>query len=159
MKKSGIYQIKNKITNKSYVGSAIDIKDRWRCHIKSLIRNEHHSIYLQRSWNKYGKEIFNFQIIEECGKEFLIEREQYWIDNLDTYYNGYNVTPKAGSTLNFKFDEASKTKMSKIKAEKGKLLNQNISQINQELVYNKIIDDQKKEKIIDKNNPFYGKKH
>ena len=158
MKKSGIYSIKNKITHKIYVGSAIDINDRWRCHIKDLKNNKHHSPYLQKSWNKYGTEMFEFQILEECEKEVLIEREQYWIDYFDSYRNGYNSTPKAGNTLGFKMSEYSKLKMSNIKSKKGKLLNEIFSTIKTESFYQKTIGE-KKDKTIDKLNPFYGKKH
>ena len=114
-RKTGIYKIKNLINNKVYIGSSVDIDKRWKLHKDSLIQNKHHSILLQRSFNKHGKDNFIYDIIEECEKEILIEREQYWIDTLDSYNNGYNILPKAGSCLGNKVSDETKRKMSIIK--------------------------------------------
>jgi len=54
---SGIYQIKNTLNGKFYVGSAVNIKQRWSTHISSLNKNNHHSGHLQNAWNKYGVDI------------------------------------------------------------------------------------------------------
>lgn len=87
--------IKNIINNKKYVGQTRSIKDRWNEHIKNLTYNRHGNTYLQRAWNKYGKDNFQFLIIEEVKDENkLTEREQYWIDfyktrNLKKF--GYNL--------------------------------------------------------------------
>ena len=75
MLKSGIYFIRNKINGKIYVGSAINLKRRKWEHFTRLERNEHHNEYLQRSWNKYGKENFEFLIIQYCEKDKLLEKE------------------------------------------------------------------------------------
>lgn len=82
----GIYCIENMINCKKYIGSSLDIKDRWRHHKAALRSNRHHSIHLNKSWNKYGEENFSFYIIEECNKHDLIKREQHYID----FYNSYN---------------------------------------------------------------------
>lgn len=111
--KTGIYKIINNINNKIYIGSAININDRFLDHKQMLKRNKHHSKKLQNSVNKHGLENFIFEIIEECGKELLIEREQYWIDELDSYNNGYNSRPIASNMLNFVFSTESKEKMKK----------------------------------------------
>ncbi len=91
----GIYIIKNKINNKVYIGKAINIKKRWKYgHINYLNKNKHNNNQLQRSWDKYGENNFEFNIKEECEKELLNEREIYWIN----YYKsnnplyGYNKT-------------------------------------------------------------------
>jgi hypothetical protein len=54
----GVYCIKNTITNKVYIGSSLNIKSRLKTHIFSLKNNKHHSLKLQRSYNKYGKDNF-----------------------------------------------------------------------------------------------------
>jgi len=41
---------------------------------------------------KYGIENFSFEIIEECSKEQLLEREKFWITYYNSYYYGYNCT-------------------------------------------------------------------
>lgn len=84
---SGIYEIKNIITNKIYIGSSKDINKRWKIHIYLLEKNKHNNIHLQRSWNKYNKENFIFEIIEECNCNLLLEKEQYYLDNMKNLYN------------------------------------------------------------------------
>ena len=112
---TGIYKIINLITNKIYVGSAIDINERFGEHKNMLIKNKHHSIKLQRSYNKHGICNFKFEIIEKCEpiKKIMFEREQYYIDLYDSYNNGYNCTKKAGSSLGVKLSEETKLKISK----------------------------------------------
>lgn len=95
-----IYCITNKITGKRYVGSAIDFYGRKRTHLSKLRRNIHHSKYLQRAWNKYGGESFEFLVLEKIDKkEDLIIKEQWWIDNTPCEYN---VCKIAGSSLGTK---------------------------------------------------------
>lgn len=113
---TGIYKIVNTINGHKYVGSGMSIKGRWRTHLHYLRQNKHHSPYLQRAWNKYGEESFEFIIIEECEptKEVLLDREQFWIDELHAYgETGYNGTPKAANSLGHKHTAESREKISK----------------------------------------------
>lgn len=96
---SGIYKIINTIDSKCYIGSSKNIKDRWRRHKKDLKNNCHHSIILQRSYNKYGDTNFSYEIIETCEIDRLLEREQYYIIELEPIYNIYKI---AGSPLGIK---------------------------------------------------------
>ena len=111
--KSGIYKIVNLVNDKVYVGSAVNAENRWYKHKSRLRLNKHHSIKLQNSWNKYGFNNFKFEIIEECNQEKLIEREQYYIDSYDSYNNGYNCNPMAGSSLGRKCSYETKIKIGK----------------------------------------------
>ena len=88
----GIYKIENKVNSKVYIGQSIDIENRWKCHISYLSRGIHNNKHLQSAWDKYGKENFVFSVIEECDIENLNKREIYWINNFDSYKNGYNLT-------------------------------------------------------------------
>lgn len=99
-KMCGIYCIENLINHKKYIGSSLDIFDRWRHHKASLKGNSHHSVHLNNAWNNYGENNFDFYIIELCEKEKLIEREQYFINLYKSYEShcGYNVQPIAGRT-------------------------------------------------------------
>lgn len=85
--KIGIYCIKNKINGKIYIGSSKNLIKRWKTHQTQLKKNKHHCIYLQRAWNKYGSDAFEFQIIEYTKIQQLFNREQYWIDKLKPQYN------------------------------------------------------------------------
>jgi group I intron endonuclease len=82
----GIYEIKNKLTGKSYIGSSKQIQKRWEQHLLALRKGIHHSVLLQRAWNKYGEDYFEFLIKEECGEGQLLEREQQYL-NLKPEYN------------------------------------------------------------------------
>lgn len=93
----GIYKITNLKNDKSYIGLSFDIERRWKQHLGYAFNTsqEEVSLYHNKLYNairKHGKENFRFEIIEECEKEKLKEREIYWIKYYDTYNNGYNLT-------------------------------------------------------------------
>jgi group I intron endonuclease len=93
-KEPGVYTITNKINNKIYVGSTTgSITKRLREHITDLSRNIHQNKYLQRSYNKYGKENFIFEKLEDYEVELCISMEKYWINMLDSKNpeRGYNI--------------------------------------------------------------------
>jgi group I intron endonuclease len=94
----GIYEIKNKISGKFYVGSSVDIQKRWDNHKYCLRRGIHVNCHLQNSWIKHGENSFSFRVIEKViHSDDLLKREQYWFDTLDPMSNGYNLNPIAGS--------------------------------------------------------------
>ena len=90
---SGIYKIINVLNNKMYIGSTKNFKKRFQTHLRMLRKNKHHSIKLQRAYNKYGEENFKFEIVEECEytKNLIIERENYYIKKFNSKENGYNI--------------------------------------------------------------------
>ncbi len=100
--RSGIYCIRNMVSGRLYVGSAVFIEKRWTLHRSLLNRGRHHSITLQRSWIKYGASAFSFEILEIVeDKAALVGREQHWIDEFNSSCPrvGYNIAPKAGTSL------------------------------------------------------------
>lgn len=110
---AGIYKIEHAVSGKVYVGSAINLQNRWAVHRHALVRGRHHSEKLQRAWNKYGAESFVFVIIELVdARDRLLSREQHWIDFLDAASGGFNAVQIAGSSLGRKFSEATLKKMS-----------------------------------------------
>lgn len=106
---SGIYQIKNIITDKTYIGSAVNLKHRMAVHKSHLKLNKHGNSYLQNAFNKYGEDNFISEILFTCPKEELLRLEQYHIDN---YKPEYNILKVAGSTLGFKHSDEFKKKIS-----------------------------------------------
>lgn len=139
---AGIYRIRNLKNGKLYIGSAKNLKIRYRSHRNDLKRQKHHSIILQRAWNKYGENNFIFEVIEKVSNlENILEREQYYLDSLNPVYN---ICPIAGNCTGRKFSKESKAKMSKSAS-------------------NRIVSEESREKRSlaskGKGNSFYGKKH
>ena len=97
--KTGIYEIRNLVNGKRYVGSAVDFGNRWRQHAQSLTRGDHHSRALQRAWKCYSPSAFQFNKLLVCSKENLIMYEQACMDALKPEYN---CAPRAGSQLGSK---------------------------------------------------------
>ena len=65
---TGVYQIKNIVNGKIYIGSAsskFGFNSRWSRHVFDLKNGKHHSKHLQSSWDKYGSDKFKFEILEE----------------------------------------------------------------------------------------------
>lgn len=93
----GIYKIENTINKKLYIGSSYNIKQRWENHKTYLKNNKHHNKHLQYAINKYKLESFNFEIIEKCFIENLLQQEQYYIDLYKNKNSLYNIDLIAGS--------------------------------------------------------------
>ncbi len=94
-----IYKITNDINNKIYIGKTSNsIEKRFQQHLLDAIKLHREKRPLYDAINKYGKEHFNIELIEEViNEDIAIEREKYWIKQLNTYIgfknsNGYNAT-------------------------------------------------------------------
>ena len=85
---SGVYQIVNELNGHRYIGSSKNIQHRILTHRSSLRRNNHHSIYLQNAFNKYGEDKFYIQILEKCEnvRSTILFLEQKYLD-LNPEYN------------------------------------------------------------------------
>lgn len=87
-----IYQIKNLINGNLYIGQTVNFLARKEKHLSCLRRQVHDNPYLQKAFNKYGEEAFEFSILheEECDQERLNQLEEEYIAKYNTYENGYN---------------------------------------------------------------------
>ena len=92
---AGIYKITNDETKEAYIGRSVSVRKRLTDHIKSslgidTIADQHvHRVMREKGiWN------FTFELIEECAREKLNEREKYYIEFFHTDQYGYNQ--KAG---------------------------------------------------------------
>lgn len=88
---SAIYLITNLRNGKMYVGSSKDLSRRIKQHLWELKTNRHPNPYLQNAYNKGGK--FLFKLLERCEETDLLDREEYWVKQLDCLNPefGYNV--------------------------------------------------------------------
>ena len=96
----GIYSITNKLNNKRYIGQSIDIETRIKRHFRELRRGVHHCHHLQRAFDKYGEDNFDFYIIEKCEESQLLDKEQNYINNIKPEYNLNPITQKPPCTEN-----------------------------------------------------------
>jgi len=104
--KSGIYQWRNIINGKIYVGSAQDMNHRKNDHVAKLRHNKHCNKKLQSGFNKYGMENFVFEILEVVNDlSELTKREQAFIDLLNPFYNLRRI---AESNRGYKMSDTAK---------------------------------------------------
>jgi group I intron endonuclease len=88
-----IYCITNSINQKQYIGQTrFSLQERWRDHCKNAIDDTKSNRPLYRAMRKYGIDNFTITLLEEVPIEELDQAEQRWIQNLNTYHNGYNAT-------------------------------------------------------------------
>lgn len=120
----GVYKI-SFINNsgKVYIGSTSNKKGfrvRWNRHLSTLSKNKSNLPALQNAANKYNVNNMIFEVLEECKKENCVNREQYYIDKYDSYYNGYNSRPFARTNLTLKFTKEHIDKLKNIYKDKRK---------------------------------------
>jgi group I intron endonuclease len=111
---TGIYKIRNIVNNKIYIGSAVDIKKRWRDHKWYLKENKHHNSHLQSSYNKYGLKNFEFIVESECEIINLLTEERKLILKYNANNNqfGYNVNDPENIFLGRNHSDETKKKLS-----------------------------------------------
>jgi len=108
---SGIYQIRNKVNDKRYIGSSVSVYNRF-CRHKTLLRkNEHFNSHLQNAWNKHGEENFDFQYRLLCPKDDLIKYEQAFLDSARHEYN--IATDATAPMLGLSWSEEQRKKFTK----------------------------------------------
>lgn len=92
----GVYAITSP-TGKRYIGSAVDVRKRWRVHRCLLRAGTHHCKPLQQAFVKYGEGSLRFEMLENTERDALLEREQHHIDAVP-FARLYNILPQAGGT-------------------------------------------------------------
>lgn len=92
VKISGIYKITDLTTGLAYIGQSVDIRERFRQHIKASLVHGGVTNRLYQTMQKSGQSNFTFEILEQVSKDKLNEREVYWIDFYKTKEYGLNST-------------------------------------------------------------------
>ena len=88
----GIYKITNLLTEQCYIGQSVNISDRWKQHCKCGLGIEasatnvlYNSMQRDKIWN------FSFELLEECSRELLNQKEAFWIDTYSSNIYGLNT--------------------------------------------------------------------
>jgi len=100
-RKSGVYVFINKVNNKKYVGSSINLTKRMTSYYYYVSSNNKSTVPIIRAMKKYGLNAFSLGIKEFCIENPIncIILEQKWID---FYKPEYNVLAVAGCSFGFK---------------------------------------------------------
>lgn len=107
---SGIYRILNRVNGNCYIGSSLNIEKRYKHHLSTLRHNSSRCSILQKAFNKYGEDNFEFQVLLCCKPEYRLYYEQELIRELDSQYNVF--TNVSDSPLRqFTFSEESRSKI------------------------------------------------
>ena len=87
----GIYKITNQIDNKCYIGQSVNVSQRWKDHAKCGLGidtpagNKLYKAMIEEGiWN------FSWELLEECSREQLDNKEKYYIDLYNACDFGYN---------------------------------------------------------------------
>ncbi|MDO9257284.1 MAG: GIY-YIG nuclease family protein [Bacteroidales bacterium] len=101
--KMGVFQIRNTVNNKIFIGSSLDLKAIWHAQKIQLDMGMHQNSDLQKDWKEYGPENFSYEILEEIHetedkhldyRKEIKALEQMIIEDLQPFENkGYNRKP------------------------------------------------------------------
>ena len=100
-----IYKITNTLNGKVYIGQTIKtVQKRFTQHKNNSNKEYFSQIVLYKAFKKYGIENFICEEIEEVPNDRLDERERYWIEFYDSYFEGYNSTLGGRATQLYNWD-------------------------------------------------------
>lgn len=98
-----IYKATNLINGKVYIGkTTMPFAQRKSKHKYNAFKEDGdaYEYHFYRAIRKYGWDNFKWEIIDEADtKEELNEKEVFWIEYYDSYYNGYNMTKGGDGTV------------------------------------------------------------
>ena len=142
------------VNGKMYIGQAVDIERRWRHHKNKLRGNDHDNEHLQRAWNKYKEDNFEFTIICECEENQLNTKEIDYIAKLKTYDRDFGYNKTYGGEGGRPTEETRRKQSEAAKGENHHMFGKHHSE-----EAKRKQSEAKKGKYCGKNNPFYGKHH
>ena len=104
-----IYKITCKDTNKIYVGkSESSVETRWKEHCRAAFLPSHgdYNFPFHRAIRKYGIDNFIVETIDKTDdSEEIKEKEKYWINFYNSYYQGYNATLGGDGQSKYNYDD------------------------------------------------------
>jgi group I intron endonuclease len=106
---SGVYKLTHQKRGIFYIGSAVCLYSRLHAHYSNLKKGVHDNKILQAVYNRHGRENLIWDILEICDSQKVIEREQFYIDQLNPEMN---ICRYAQNSKGYKHTEESKRKFS-----------------------------------------------
>src|SRR5690606_13201914 len=119
--KTRIYQWTHIESNKTYIGSAVDLSKRFKNYFNKNYLNRFKKMYICNALLHHGYSAFSLSIVEnidisnlskEEARQLILSREQHYLNSI---LPGYNILPTAGSLLGFYHSSETKAKMSEAK--------------------------------------------
>ena len=111
-----VYRCLNKANGKSYIGvtsRGLDVRKYDHLNDARIGSSQH----FHNAIRKYGKESFEWSILEECESwEELEKREIYYIEKFDSFNNGYNMTLGGLGSYGMKGERCHSSKITDIQA-------------------------------------------
>jgi group I intron endonuclease len=112
---SGIYRIVHTASNRTYIGSSINVRERLATHRQLLRNGTHTNRHLMAAWLKYGEAQFVFEPLLACDHDSLTVKEQAFMDAYlehDLPIFNHQPTAHSGGMFRRKLTEETKRKMS-----------------------------------------------
>lgn len=110
---AGVYEIRNTLNDKVYVGSSINTSRRLKDHARKLAKGEHESQHLQASWDKYGDDAFKLKLLLICAPKDVLFYEQLIADGFRANEKefGYNKRLVVATCAGIKKTEEQKVRL------------------------------------------------
>lgn len=128
--KSGIYMWTNKVNNKRYIGSSVDLRRRILEYFNLARLIKAPSMIINKALIKGGYSKFSLTILEYCNRKSLMEREKYYFDLLNPEYNILKVPGSPSRGSGWKLSEETKEKIRLTALNKSEELKFKLSQSN-----------------------------
>lgn len=108
---SGVYMLKNKINNKKYIGSSVNLKRRLSDYLSESYLKRASSMMITKALLKHGIDNFEFHILEFCTKDELIIKELFYFELYSPEYNISKIPGRPDRGLGWKHSSITIEKM------------------------------------------------
>lgn len=87
---SGVYEIRNDLNLRIYIGQSKNIYSRWYSHIEELSKGKHVNRDLQNDFTFFGMRAFSLEVLEEREGDLLKLENEYIVKYLCNGVSLYN---------------------------------------------------------------------